>query len=37
VPLPGAVLYELHIGTFTPGGTFDSAVERLDHLVEPRA
>jgi maltooligosyltrehalose trehalohydrolase len=31
--LPGAVIYELHIGTFTPGGTFDSAVERLDHLV----
>ncbi len=33
-PLPGAVVYELHIGTFTQGGTFDSAVERLDHLVE---
>ena len=32
--LPGAVLYELHVGTFTPGGTFDSALERLDHLVE---
>ncbi|MGH3796617.1 MAG: malto-oligosyltrehalose trehalohydrolase [Pseudonocardiaceae bacterium] len=32
--LPGNVLYELHIGTFTPGGTFDSAIERLDHLVE---
>jgi maltooligosyltrehalose trehalohydrolase len=32
--LPSAVLYELHIGTFTQGGTFDSAVERLDHLVE---
>jgi maltooligosyltrehalose trehalohydrolase len=31
--LPGGVLYELHIGTFTPGGTFDSAIERLDHLV----
>ncbi|CAA9393314.1 MAG: GH13_10 / GH13 / GH13_9 / GH13_36 / GH13_11 [uncultured Pseudonocardia sp.] len=31
--LPGSVLYELHIGTFTPGGTFDSAVERLDHLA----
>ncbi|HWC84351.1 MAG TPA: malto-oligosyltrehalose trehalohydrolase [Pseudonocardiaceae bacterium] len=31
--LPGAVLYELHIGTFTAEGTFDSAVERLDHLV----
>ena len=33
-PLPGSVLYELHIGTFTAGGTFDSAIERLDHLVE---
>ncbi|MGW4891747.1 malto-oligosyltrehalose trehalohydrolase [Kitasatospora sp. NPDC004240] len=33
-PLPGAVLYELHIGTFTPAGTFDAAAERLDHLVE---
>ncbi|MCD2185688.1 malto-oligosyltrehalose trehalohydrolase [Actinomycetospora soli] len=32
--LPGAVIYELHVGTFTPGGTFDSAVDRLDHLVE---
>ncbi|MFC4109268.1 malto-oligosyltrehalose trehalohydrolase [Micromonospora zhanjiangensis] len=31
--LPGSVLYELHVGTFTPGGTFDSAIERLDHLV----
>jgi maltooligosyltrehalose trehalohydrolase len=27
------VFYELHIGTFTPGGTFDSAIERLDHIV----
>lgn len=32
--LPGSVLYELHVGTFTEGGTFDSALERLDHLVE---
>jgi maltooligosyltrehalose trehalohydrolase len=32
--LSGGVLYELHIGTFTPGGTFDSAIERLDHLVD---
>ncbi len=32
--LPGSVLYELHMGTFTPGGAFDSAIERLDHLVE---
>jgi maltooligosyltrehalose trehalohydrolase len=32
--LPGSVLYELHVGTFTEQGTFDSAIERLDHLVE---
>ncbi|GAA4995210.1 hypothetical protein GCM10025734_25740 [Kitasatospora paranensis] len=32
--LPGSVVYELHVGTFTPGGTFDAAAERLDHLVE---
>jgi len=32
--LPGSVLYELHVGTFTPAGTFDAAVERLDHLVD---
>ncbi len=32
--LPGAVTYELHIGTFTPEGTFDAAIERLDHLVD---
>ena len=31
--LPGAVVYELHVGTFTPAGTFDAAIERLDHLV----
>ncbi|MEU3754568.1 malto-oligosyltrehalose trehalohydrolase [Streptomyces olivoreticuli] len=34
VPLPGAVLYELHIGTFTREGTFDAAAERLPHLVD---
>ncbi|MER6302077.1 malto-oligosyltrehalose trehalohydrolase [Kitasatospora sp. NPDC001539] len=33
-PLPGSVLYELHIGTFTARGTFDAAAEHLDHLVE---
>ncbi|MER6814701.1 malto-oligosyltrehalose trehalohydrolase [Spirillospora sp. NPDC000708] len=32
-PLPGSVLYEMHVGTFTPEGTFDAAIERLDHLV----
>lgn len=33
IPLAGSVLYELHIGTFSPEGTFAGAVERLDHLV----
>jgi maltooligosyltrehalose trehalohydrolase len=33
VELSTAVIYELHIGTFTDAGTFDAAVERLDHLV----
>ena len=32
--LPGAVLYELHVGTFTEAGTFDGVIERLPHLVE---
>jgi malto-oligosyltrehalose trehalohydrolase len=31
-PLHGSVIYELHVGTFTPEGTFDAAVGRLDHL-----
>ena len=32
--LPGSVIYEMHVGTFTAGGTFASAQERLDHLVD---
>ena len=27
------IIYELHVGTFTPGGTFDAAIERLPYLV----
>jgi maltooligosyltrehalose trehalohydrolase len=34
VHLPSAVLYELHVGTFSPEGTFDGAIRNLDHLVE---
>jgi len=34
IPLPGAVLYECHVGTFSPEGTFDGAIGRLDHLAE---
>ncbi len=30
----GGVIYELHVGTFTPAGTFDAAIEKLDHLVD---
>jgi malto-oligosyltrehalose trehalohydrolase len=33
-PLAGGILYELHTGTFTPEGTFDSAIERLGHLAD---
>jgi maltooligosyltrehalose trehalohydrolase len=32
--LAGSVVYELHVGTFTRQGTFDAAVEHLDHLVD---
>jgi malto-oligosyltrehalose trehalohydrolase len=30
----GQTIYEIHLGTFTPAGTFRSAIERLDHLAE---
>jgi maltooligosyltrehalose trehalohydrolase len=33
-PLSSAILYELHIGTFTPQGTFMAAIDRLDYLVD---
>lgn len=33
-PWEETVLYELHVGTFTPEGTFAAAIDRLDHLVE---
>ncbi|MFO0842205.1 MAG: alpha-amylase family glycosyl hydrolase [Gemmataceae bacterium] len=32
VPLAELVLYELHVGTFTPEGTFDAAIGQLDRL-----
>ena len=32
--LAGSIVYELHVGTFTPEGTLDAAVGRLDHLVD---
>ncbi len=33
VALPGSVVYELHVGTFTYEGTLDAVIGRLDHLV----
>ncbi|MGO9434515.1 MAG: malto-oligosyltrehalose trehalohydrolase [Terracidiphilus sp.] len=34
LPLASAIVYELHIGTFTAQGTLDAAIEKLDHLVD---
>jgi malto-oligosyltrehalose trehalohydrolase len=33
-PWQEAVVYELHVGAFTPQGTFRAAIDKLDHLVE---
>ncbi len=33
-PLSRAVIYELHVGTFTPEGTFDGVIAKLDHLLQ---
>lgn len=34
VPLSAALVYELHVGTFTPEGTFAAAIQKLGHLKE---
>jgi len=34
LPLRDFIIYELHIGTFTPEGTFDAAIGRLDALAQ---
>ncbi len=34
IPMEQAIIYELHIGTFTPEGTLGAAVTKLDHLQE---
>jgi maltooligosyltrehalose trehalohydrolase len=33
-PLASAVIYEIHVGTFTPVGTFDGVVEKLQYLCD---
>ena len=32
-PLGSAVIYELHVGTYTSEGTFDALINKLDHLT----
>jgi maltooligosyltrehalose trehalohydrolase len=32
--IAGGVIYELHVGTFTPEGTLDAAIGKLDYLVD---
>ncbi|MGA1796135.1 MAG: malto-oligosyltrehalose trehalohydrolase [bacterium] len=34
IPLEAMLIYELHVGTFTPQGTFDAVIERLDDLAD---
>jgi len=34
MPFRDLVIYEVHIGAFTPAGTFEAAVSRLDHLKD---
>jgi maltooligosyltrehalose trehalohydrolase len=34
VPLRDAVIYEMHVGTFSRAGTYVGAIEHLEHLVE---
>jgi maltooligosyltrehalose trehalohydrolase len=31
---PASLIYELHVGTFSPEGTFDGVRAKLDHLVD---
>lgn len=34
LPLEALILYELHVGTFTPEGTFDAVIPHLDDLKD---
>jgi maltooligosyltrehalose trehalohydrolase len=33
-PLASAIIYELHVGTFTSVGTLDEAIDKLDYLAD---
>lgn len=34
IPLKAYIIYELHVGTFSPEGTFDGVISRIDYLCE---
>jgi maltooligosyltrehalose trehalohydrolase len=34
LPLTEMIIYELHVGTFTPEGTFEAIIGKLDYLLE---
>jgi maltooligosyltrehalose trehalohydrolase len=34
IQLHDMILYEIHVGTFTPEGTFDAIIDRLDDLID---
>lgn len=34
IALADMIIYELHVGTFTPEGTFEAIIGKLDHLLE---
>lgn len=34
IPLKDYIIYELHVGTFTPEGTFDAAIKNLAYLKQ---
>jgi len=34
IPLEAMIMYELHVGTFTPEGTFEAIIPRLSELYE---
>lgn len=33
-PFDSYIIYEMHVGSFTPVGTFEAAMDKLDHLAE---
>jgi maltooligosyltrehalose trehalohydrolase len=34
IPLQDLIIYELHVGTYTPSGTFEGVIEKLPYLEE---